>query len=308
MKRMMTLFPAVMTAALWATTGPPSAADPAPRTAPVRVGVVQTLFHDIPAPIVAVLQVPFGNLVREQTGVNARLVIEGDAFHVAKALHEDKLQVGIFQGIEFAWIHKKYPDLQPLMIAVSKYRTLHANLVTGEGNKDAGGFAAFKGKDLAIAQRSKEHLRQFLKRGCKECGASNPQAFFSQINHPAGTEDALDDVCSGTVQCAIVDRLDLETYRDIKPGCYKRLRIVQVSEAFPTGVIAMHSGALDPVIQQKFRDGLINARNNLKARELMAMFQLTGFEAMPANFEEVVTNILRSYPPPEPAAKTARKQ
>jgi len=40
----------------------------------------------------------------------------------------------------------------------------------------------------------------------------------------------------------------------------------------------------------------------------MAMFQLTAFEPVPANFDATVTNILRSYPPPElPAAKTARE-
>jgi ABC-type phosphate/phosphonate transport system substrate-binding protein len=306
--RMMPLGLAAMTAAIWALAAFRSGADQPARTAPVQIGMVQTLFVDIPRPIVAVLALPFGNLMRDQTGVDGKLVIEGDAFHVGKALHEDRLQLGIFQGIEFAWAQKKYPDLQPLMIAVSKHRTLHANLVTSAAN-NAVGFAAFRGKDVAIPQRSKEHLRQFLQHGCKECGESDPQAFFSQVTHPAGTEDALDEVCSGTVQAAVIDTLDLEAYKAIKPGCFRRLKIVLVSEPFPTGVIAVHKDALAPQIVEKFRAGMINAHNNLKARELMAMFHLTAFEPVPADFEQTVTNILRSYPAPEAAApKTARKQ
>jgi len=309
MKRTRMMMPALaaMTAAVWVFAGSRSGADQPQHTGPVQIGMVQTLFTDIPSPIVAVLAHPFGNLMKEQTGVDGKLVIEGDAFHVGKALHENKLQLGIFQGIEFAWAQKKFPDLQPLMIAVSKHRTLHANLVTSATN-NATGFAALKGKDVAIPQRSKEHLRQFLKHGCKECGQSSPETFFGQVTHPTSTEDALDEVCSGTVQAAVVDTLDLETYKDIKPGCYKRLKVVQVSDAFPTGVIAVHKDALNPIILEKFRTGMINAQNNLRARELMAMFQLTAFEPVPANFDATVTNILRSYPPPElPAAKTARE-
>jgi ABC-type phosphate/phosphonate transport system substrate-binding protein len=304
MKRTMMLAPAAMTVGIWALAGAFAGAEPDP-SGPVRIGMVRTLFVDIPRPIVSVLAHPFGNLVKEQTTVDGKLVIEGDAFHVGKALHEDKLQLGIFQGIEFAWAQKKYADLEPLMIAVSKYRTLHANLVTSADNA-AAGFAAFRGKDVALPQRSKEHLRQFLKRGCAGCGASSPQKFFGQITHPASTEGALDEVCSGTVHAAVVDTLDLETYKEIKPGCFKRLKVVVVSEPFPTGVIAVHKGALDSEIMEKFRAGMLNAHNNLKARELMALFQLTAFEPVPADHEQTVANILRSYTPPEPARATKK--
>jgi len=281
-------------------------ADPEPANAPVQIGMVRTLFVDIPRPIVTVLAYPFGKLMQEQTGVDGQLTIEGDAFHVGKLLHEDKYQLGIFQGIEFAWAQKKYPDLQPLMIAVSRHRTLHANLVTSDQNSGTN-FGAFAGKDVALPQRSKQHLKLFLERGCNDCSHKDPQRFFSQISRPASTEDALDNVCSGTIQAAVVDSLDLESYKSIKPGCFKRLRVVQQSEAFPTGVIAVHKGALNEALLEKFRDGMLNAHNNLKARELMAMFQLTAFESVPAEFEQTVANILRSYPPPEQNAAKTRK-
>jgi ABC-type phosphate/phosphonate transport system substrate-binding protein len=276
---------------------------------PIQIGMVRTLFVDIPRPIVNVLAHPFGNLMREQTGVEGQLTIEGDAFHVGKLLHEDKYQVGIFQGIEFAWAQKKYGDLEPLMIAVSKYHTLTANLVTSEDNP-ATGFAAFRGKDVALPQRSKVHLRLFLARGCQDSDHKEPPEFFSKIARPTSTEDALDEVCSGTIEAAVVDGQDLESYKNIKPGCYKRLKIAQKSEPFPTGVIAVHKGALDPALLAKFRTGMINAHNNLQAREMMAMFQLTAFEPVPEDFDQTVANIIRAYPPPAESAegKSATKR
>jgi ABC-type phosphate/phosphonate transport system substrate-binding protein len=280
-----------------------SQADDAPART-VQIGMVQSLFVDIPRPLVNVLALPFANLMKEQTGVDGQLVIAGDAFHVGKLLHEDKYQVGIFQGIEFAWARTKYADLQPLMIAVGKHQTLRATLVANQENT-AGGFVAFQGKELAIPQRSKVHVRLFLEHGCNDGGHCEPQAFFGKINRPTSPLDALDEVCFGTLPAAVVDSVDLEFYKEIKPGCHKRLRVVQQSEPFPTGVIAVHKNALDQQTLDSFRNGMLNAHSNVRAREMMALFQLTAFEPVPENFEQTVTNILRTYPAPEPhSAKT----
>jgi hypothetical protein len=32
---------------------------------------------------------------------------------------------------------------------------------------------------------------------------------------------------------------------------------------------------------------------------MMALFQLTGFEEIPANFSEILAGIIRAYPPPD---------
>jgi hypothetical protein len=44
---------------------------------------------------------------------------------------------------------------------------------------------------------------------------------------------------------------------------------------------------------------MVNAKNDVKAREMMAIFQLTGFEEIPSNFHQTVEAIIRAYPPPE---------
>jgi ABC-type phosphate/phosphonate transport system substrate-binding protein len=280
---------------------------PADTSGPVKIGMVQTLFADIPQSLVNVLARPFGSLMKEQTGVDGQLIIAGDAFHVGKLLHENQYQLGIFQGIEFAWAQQKFPDLRPLMIAVSKHHHLRAKLVVDkDGNISS--FASLKGKAVALPQRSKSHVRLFLEKNCAEAGRCDAKDFLGKITRPSGVEDALNDILLGNVQAAVVDSLGLEYYAADKPGCYSGLKVIQVSEPFPTGVIAYRDGVLDKEILDRFKDGMVNANKSVRAVQYMNMFQLTAFESVPADFPQTVANILKAYPPHENAAvKTSVK-
>ena len=274
------------------------AADPAPPAGAVQIGMTQTLFTDIPQWQINIAQVPFAGLMKEQTGVDGKLNIAGDGLTVGKLLHENKYQLGIFQGIEFAWAQHKYHDLKPLMIAVSYHPILHANLVVRE-DSPATGFAGLVGKDLALPKRSKMHIQLFLNKGCNGCGQAEPCKHFHQLTRPESLVDALDHVLLGETQATVVDDLGLEHYKDLKPGCFKRLKVLVKSEDFPTGVIAYRENGLDKETLAKFRQGMVNAKNDTKARELMALFQLTGFEDVPANFANTLATIIRAYPPPD---------
>jgi ABC-type phosphate/phosphonate transport system substrate-binding protein len=274
------------------------AADPS-QADPVHIGMVHTLFNDIPQTLVTIAAAPFSALLKHLTGVDGNLTIAGDGLTVGKLLHENKYQIGIFQGIEFAWAQHKYPDLKPLMIAVSYHPILHANLVVLDNNP-ATSFAGLQGKDLALPKRSKMHIQLFLNKGCSGCGQADPSKFFHELSRPESLTDALDNVVLGTIQGAVVDDLGLEHYKDLKPGCFKRLKVIAKSEDFPTGVIAYRENTLDKATLAKFKDGMVNAKNDTKAREMMALFQLTGFEEIPANFADTLANVIRAYPPPEP--------
>jgi ABC-type phosphate/phosphonate transport system substrate-binding protein len=282
---------------LWCLSLPGKAAD-APKAGPVQIGMVQTLFNDIPHTLVQIAAAPFSALLKDQTGVDGNLTIAGDGLTVGKLLHENKYQLGIFQGIEFAWAQHKYPDLKPLMIAVSYNPVLHANLVVRD-DCPATGFAGLVGKDLALPKRSKMHITLFLNKACNGCGQGDPCKFFHDVAHPESLTDALDNVLLGAIHAAVVDDLGLEHYRDLKPGCFKRLKVIVKSEDFPTGVIAYRENGLDKETLAKFRQGMVNAKNDVKAREMMAIFQLTGFEEIPANFHHALAAIVRAYPPPE---------
>src|SRR5438270_3001296 len=250
---------------------------------PVRIGLVNSLFRDTPEVMVQIMMEPFGALMEAQTGVKGQLIIAGDAFDVAQRLKEDKLQLGVFNGFELGWVQQKHPELRPLMLAVCKKRELHAYVVV-RNDSDVTAFADLRQHSLAIPRRSREHCHLFLQRCCRENGC-DAKSFFKQIVTPPGVETALDDLLRGKVQACLVDSVGLESYGHEKPGCFDRLKTIKASEAFPAAVVVYNPGALDEATLQKFRVGMAKSNETALGRQMLSAFRLTGFEAVPADYQ-----------------------
>ena len=268
---------------------------------PIKIGMVQSFFLDVSKPIIDWLPTPFAQLMKDHTGLEGKLVIGGDYHHVAKMLVEKKVDLGVFHGFEFAWAQSKFPELRPVMIAIYKHHGLRANLVVRD-DCPAKSLQELKGKDLALPLNSKGHCRLFLDRSCETCGGGSPKAFFHDVTRSANVRAALDDVVSGTVHAAIVDGEFLESYADLKPGCYARLKVLIKSELFPSGVLACRQGTLDEATLARFRDGMTQAHKFIVGRDLMLMFKIGAFEPPPSNYGQMLTDILRVYPAPEATA------
>ena len=200
-----------------------------------------------------------------------------------------------------------------LVIAINRQRNLHANIVVRE-DATFTSFANLKNKPISLPRRSREHCHLFLNKLCQEAGGTSA-TFFSQIVAHSNVEDALDDVLRGKVKAAVVDSVSMECYEQVKPGCYARLKVLKQSEVFPAAVIAYRQGSLDEATLKIFRDGMINANQNARGRDLLSLWKLTGFEAIPQDFQQTVDNIRRAYPhaeagnakTPAPAATPLKK-
>ena len=164
----------------------------------VQIGMVQTLFTDVPTPVINLLMPPFRDLMKQFTGLDGQVQVGGDCYDVARKLDENKVQLGVFHGVEFGWAQQKYPDLKPFMVVVYKTPLIRAHLVV----KDEGGpadLAGLKGKICAVPFRSREHCRLFLDKEC-DCvckGAST--SFFEKVTKPMSAETAMDEVLMGKV-------------------------------------------------------------------------------------------------------------
>jgi len=101
---------------------------------------------------------------------------------------------------------------------------------------------------------------------------------------------------AGIVQAAIVDRHALDQYQQDKPSRCNRLRVLSQSEMFPTGVVAYQEGALDESTLRRFHDGMIGA-GTPRGRELLKLSRITAFEEVPADYEQLLGDIARAYPP-----------
>jgi ABC-type phosphate/phosphonate transport system substrate-binding protein len=260
----------------------------------IRIGMVSTLFRDTPEPLVAVMMQPFAALMESQTGISGQLVPGGDAFHLGQLLAEDKIQIGVFHGIEFAWARQKHPELKPLMLAVNQSRYLRA-LVIARRDAPVNTVADLKGKSVAFPRQSREHCHLFMDKLCQRLG-QDPGQLFKPFTTPANAEEALDDVVDRKIQGAVIDAVSLECFKHRKPARYDLLKMVETSDVFPAAVVAYRPGVLDDTTLRSFRDGLIKANQNALGRQFMMLWKLTAFEPIPPDYEQTISDILKAYP------------
>jgi ABC-type phosphate/phosphonate transport system substrate-binding protein len=265
----------------------------------IRVGLVGTLFRNMPEPIMQVAMRPFKSLLEDQTGMTGELVAGGDATNLAKLLKQDKVQFGVFHGVEFAWARQKNPSLRPLIVAVNGRPHVHAVVLVPQDSK-AATCADLKGKTVGLPADSREHCRLFFDRRCVAPGCC-PEKFFGRVVYPGDVEEALDDVVDGKLDAMVVDGLTLEAFQKLKPGRAARLRTLRRSEAFPAAVVAYHPGSLSDDLLTRFRDGLLGASSSRRGQRLLEMCKITSFKLVPDDYEEMLKAIAKAYPPAPPA-------
>src|SRR5262249_22687640 len=185
---------------------------------------------------------------------------------LAEGMAKRKLQLGVFQGCEFAWARAQYPALKPLALAVNGYR-YPVVYVLARAKNPARDFRGLAGQSLAISATGQDHLHKYLDRQTEILGKT-PATFFSKIERPENAEDALDDVVDGMVQAAVTDRAALDAYKRRKPGRFRQLKEVARSESFPPPLVAYHDGALDAATLRRFRDGLLRASRTERGRTM----------------------------------------
>ena len=88
----------------------PEAEEAHRHTSSVRIGMIASLFSDVPASTVITMMQPFSAIMEAQTGVGGELVACSDAENLGQQLAEDKVQLGVFHGIEFAWRGRSIPS------------------------------------------------------------------------------------------------------------------------------------------------------------------------------------------------------
>lgn len=266
------------------------------RSRVIRIGVVNTLAKGVPSSLLAIVMRPFKTYMESQTGTTGEIVSGGDAFALGKKLNDNKLQVGVFHGHEFAWAREKYPNLQPIAVCINQLRSVRVHLVVAKDNAGTT-YTDLEGKTVAIPKNSREHARLYFERRCVKPGMS-AEKFYRKLTIPTDAEEALDDVVAGRAQAAVVDVVSLEAYRKARPEEARSLRSMQESEPFPPGVIAYCKDCFSAADVKRFRTALLDAKSNPRGRQTLQVLKLTGFERAPADYETSLKTIAKAYPAP----------
>lgn len=262
----------------------------------LRVGIVQSLFRYANDAEAKSSMGQFETFMKNRTGLGGEFVTVKDAYALAEQLSSDKVRFGTFHGIEFAWAKQKYPKLTPLVVAVNQDSHLRAHLLVSKDSA-ATEFADLKGKSLAIPAGTREHCRLFLERRCMQ-QRQEQAGFFGDISKPANSEDALDDTVDGMVQAVLVDNASLELFKSRKPARFARLKEIEKSEVFPTGTVAYLEGSVDDQTLDKVKKSLLTAQESADGRQILFTWKLSAFERVPSDYAKIVTDIVKSYPPP----------
>jgi ABC-type phosphate/phosphonate transport system substrate-binding protein len=283
-----------LAAALLTISSTPVQADDPP--AGVKIGMIDSLFQDMPVSTVMVMMKPFAAIMEAQTGVSGELVPSGDALALGRDLSENKVQLGIFHGIEFAWARQKYPELKPLMIAINQQPYLNAYLIARDDSQVTH-FQDLGDSAVALPRHSLQHCHFFLRRRCRE-QRREARLLIAKNNSPPTVEDALDDVVDGAIKATVVDGVSLDCFKRRKPGRFARLKIIEISEVFPAAVVAYRPGILDEPTLGKFRDGMLGANQSAVGKQMLTLWKLTGFTTVPEDYEQNLSDIARAYPMP----------
>jgi len=273
-----------------------------PKRAPdrLKMSISSALFQGMPEALVIALMKPFESLLIAQTGMGGDILPAGNGDAVAEQLMAGKIQIGVMEGIEYAWLKQKYPQLRPLMITINTDLYPKACLVVRKGSA----LADLKGKALAEIKDSREHCRLFRERLCVQAAKLAAKEFFSKINTTQNGEAALDDLVDNHVQAAILDKVCFDMYKRRKPARAALLQVIQVSEAFPASVVIYRDGALEGTKLQRFQHGMMNANKSVLGQQLLMLWKLTAFVPVPADYEANAAKIVQSYPAPDPEQTT----
>jgi len=233
-------------------------------------------------------------LIKEETGMDNQIVEEKGWRELADKLVKGKLAVGVFQGEGYAWAEKKFPELRPLALAVNVYRYPVVYVVVRKDGR-AKDFAALAGQPFALPRTGQGYLRLFADRKARDAG-KKLETFFSKVTSPETPEEALDDVVDGAVKATAVDRAAVEAYKRRKPGRFKQIKEVAHSGPLPPWVVAYSTKSLDEEKRKRFLRGLLDAGRHEKGKMMLNLFQLTGFEALPDDFEKVLAATRKEFP------------
>ena len=270
----------------------------------IHIGIMASFYRDQPEENVKTTVESLKDLMLAQTGFQGDPIKVQGVERLSEDLAKDRLQLAVFFGHEFAWIHKKNAELKPLLVVVNQipYQRCYL-LIRKDDNLTS--FTQLKGKSLAVAHHTPEPCHLFLERQCQNTGVKI-EVFFSKVSHPENVEAALDDLVDGGVDSVVVDEVALNSYKRRKPGRLAKLKELAKSPKFPAAVVVYQPRRWNDADLKTVREALLNAHQNPEGRQLLTMWRLTGFEPVPENYEQNLRAIDQAFPIPKIREKGSR--
>lgn len=260
---------------------------------PVEIGMPESLFQGIPDFLRQAGAAPFLKLMKEQTGMQGKINFLPNAMKLADDINSGKIQLGVFQGHEFAWAKEKYPDLMPIAVTVPMQPVQAFCVVSW--NCKAKNIGDLKNEKISLPPIHRDYSEMFLAKQKHEY--MKGETFSGHLTTGQAT-DAIQDVIDGKSGCAIVDAPTMKFFERVFPGQFRNIKILCQSEVFPNACIAVKKGELDEASIAKFRQALMNAPKQSVGQTMLTTWKLKGFSSVPDSYEAQLQVIRVAYPLP----------
>lgn len=258
-----------------------------------KIGIGKNWFRDVPQDLVAFAGLPFQELVKDQTGLDAKIVQDTDAMTVAQKVDKGELHFGVLQGHEFAWVQEKYPQLKPLITSVPRPKKLTALILVRSDDK-AESLRDLKGKKLALAKTLKDYPRLFLeKQKAEHMSGGDLTATTVDTVH-----DGMHQVIGRDADVTVADFASWNYFQKLYPGASKNLRVLAESDEFPATVLIYKKGAIADEVLKKIHDGFLTAHTNKGASTLMTAIHIERFDEVPSGYDDALKACRKTYPTP----------
>lgn len=269
---------------------PARAADPE-----LKIGMLSGMFRDQQPKVIEALSKPFRDLMTRHTGFNGDVEVVDDPHTLTDRLKQNKVQLGVYHGFEFAWAQQRCDDLVPLIVTCPPGGCVQGMVVV-PADCPAKSLADLKECEVLIPRGAKAHTLVFLDKlrdGFDDADAK-PTAKTDQT-----PDDVLTLVATGKAKAALVDVCAWEGYKVLHPGGCKALRVLAKSEEFPPAVVCFRKGTLTDDQVKQIREGLTASSKTPTGKMLMTLWNLKGFEAPPKGYQTSLDDILKAYPLPK---------
>lgn len=258
-----------------------------------RIGVPKSFFRDVPPELAALAGQPFQELFKEQTGLEGEIVQDADALSVARKVDSGEQQLAVLFGHEFAWAKEKYPDLQPIVVAINRPKDIKAMILVRYDCK-ASSLKDMPEAKVATTKVIKDYACLYLDKVCTD--EMGGKAFKSES--AATVHDCIHKVIDGSADLTVADAASWAYFEKLYPGPSKNVRVLSQSAEFPAAVMVCKKGAIEEAALKKIRDGFMAGHENAKAKRVLTAIHIEKFDAVPSDYDDRLKECLKAYPKP----------
>ncbi|MFM7112873.1 MAG: phosphate/phosphite/phosphonate ABC transporter substrate-binding protein [Planctomycetota bacterium] len=264
----------------------------------LKVGITKNFFQNFSETIAKLVMQPFPEVVKAQTGLPGEIAMSPDSTELCERMKKGEAHLGVFQGHEFFWASRKYPELKPLMLAVNEKTPLKAYLIVRKADSEKP-ISDMAGKTLAIPTQTRPFARLWVERRGVLPGKALHE-HYAKVFPIGDSEEALDNVRDGSLDLVLVEKASWDRYKRIKPSAIESLSPIIESETFPSTVIAYFPKSVQNSYVDRFKKGMMTADQNPGSARLLQLVKISSFQPVPDDFMKEGESLIQAYPPANP--------